>query len=278
MGSGKTRPEQAEAITSGAEAIDLQEEGSNGALLLHGFGDTPQTLVLLARTLKAVGYGVYAPLLPGHGRNMAAFTESGADEWAEAARTAFVEMRRRHRSVSIVGLSMGGALAVALTAEVRDVSALALIAPYIEMPPVFRIAASTHRLWGRFASEISAQNPRSIRDPIERQKSLAYGTVTGSGLYELLKVVRRARKALADVRAPTLLIQSRDDPRCSPRWAEQAMRKLGAREKKLVWIEGAGHVITVDYGRERVYSEVRTWLDAHTNGGAAAAADFRAAT
>jgi esterase/lipase len=55
------------------------------------------------------------------------------------------------------------------------------------------------------------------------------------------------------------------------------MRKLGAREKKLVWTEGAGHVITVDYGRERVYSEVRAWLDAHTRG-AAAAADSRAAT
>ncbi|MEX2110341.1 MAG: alpha/beta fold hydrolase [Gemmatimonadaceae bacterium] len=273
----KTRPKQAEAITAGAEPIDLQEEGSHGALLLHGFGDTPQTLALLAKRLKAAGYGVHAPLLPGHGRNLAAFTKSGADEWAAAARSAFVDMSRRHRSVSIVGLSMGGALAIALTAEVQDVPALALIAPYIEMPRVLSLAASTHRLWGRFAGEISAQSPQSIHDLIERERSLAYGTVTGSGLYQLLKVVRRARKALADVRAPTLLIQSRDDPRCSPRGAEQAMKKLGAREKKLVWTEGAGHVITVDYGRERVYSEVRAWLDAHTRG-AAAAADSRAAT
>jgi esterase/lipase len=146
------------------------------------------------------------------------------------------------------------------------------------MPRVLRLAASTHRLWGRFAGEISAQSPQSIRDPIEREKSLAYGTVTGRGLYQLLKVVNRARKALSDVTAPTLLIQSREDPRCSPRGATQAMKNVGAREKKLVWIEGAGHVITVDYGRERVYSEVIAWLDAHARGGAAAAADSRAAT
>jgi carboxylesterase len=209
---------------------------------------------------------------------MEAFKRSGADEWAQAARTAFDEMRRRYQSVSVVGLSMGGALAVALTAEVREVSALVLIAPYIEMPKSFRAAAMTHWLWGRFAGEISAQNPESVHDPIEREKSLAYGAVTGSALYQLLKVVRRARKALSSVKAPTLLIQSRDDPRCSPRGAEQAVKKLGAREKKLVWTEGAGHVITVDYGRERVYSEVKNWLDTHVRLGAAAAAENRAAT
>jgi carboxylesterase len=187
-------------------------------------------------------------------------------------------MQGRHRSVSIVGLSMGGALAVALAAKVQAVPALALIAPYIEMPRRIRLAASTHWLWGKFAGEISARSPMSIRDPIEREKSLAYGTVTGSRLYELLKVVRRARKSLGEVTAPTLLIQSREDPRCSVRGAEEAMKKIRAPEKKLVWTEGSGHVITVDYGRERVYSEVKNWLDAHVRRGAAAAADYRAAT
>jgi len=30
-----------------------------------------------------------------------------------------------------------------------------------------------------------------------------------------------------------------------------------------VWTEGAGHIITVDYGRERVFSEVEKWLRAY---------------
>ncbi len=275
---GKLSGNDIGAIRSGAETIDLREEGSHGALLLHGFGDTPQTLAGLAKKLKAGGYGVYAPLLPGHGRTMEEFAKSGADEWARTARDAFDEMHSRHASVSVVGLSMGGALAIALTAEVGEVPALALIAPYIEMPARLRAAASTHRLWGKFAGELSAQNPLSIRDPIAREKSLAYGAVTGSRLYQLLKVVRRARKALKDVTAPTLLIQSREDPRCSVRGAERAMEMLGAREKKLIWTQGAGHVITVDYGRERVYREIRTWLDTHTGRGRAAAADSTAAT
>ncbi len=266
------RDAEAAAVRTGAETIDLQEEGSNGVLLLHGFGDTPQTLSLLARRLHKAGYGVFVPLLPGHGRTMDAFTRSRADEWIDAARSSLLEMRDRNNTVSVVGLSMGGALAVLLAAEVREISALILIAPYLDMPRLLRFAAATHWLWGRLAGEINGKNPRSIHDPIEREKNLAYGTVTGRALFELSRVMTRARKALPGVTAPTLIVQSREDPRVAPEVARFALEQLGAKEKKLVWTEGAGHIITVDYGRERVFSEVEKWLRAHDSRSATAAA------
>ena len=264
-------------ILRGAQTIDLQEEGSPGVLLLHGFGDTPQTLALLARRLHKSGYSLYAPLLPGHGRDMAAFDKSRASDWIDAAKSAFVEMRTRHDSVSVVGLSMGGALAVLIAAELDEIAALVLIAPYVGMPRLLRAAAATHLLWGRLAGEINGRSPRSIRDPIEREKNLAYGAVTGRALHELSRVVRLARRALPNVKAPTLIIQSREDPRIAPDVAEFALESLGTREKKLVWTEGAGHIITVDFGRERVFSEVETWLLTHAGRGAAAAGTVQAA-
>jgi carboxylesterase len=265
------------AILPGAETIDLQEGGSHGVLLLHGFGDTPQTLALMARRLRKSGYSVLAPLLPGHGRSMESFAESRASDWIAAAMDAFTNMCGRHDSVSVVGLSMGGALGVLLAAEHPEIPALILVAPYLGMPRPLRVAAATHWLWGRLVGEVNARNPRSVRDPIEREKNLAYGTVTGRELHELSKVVRRARKSLANVRAPTLIIQSREDPRCPPAVAEFALKTLGSGEKKLVWTEGAGHIITVDYGRDRVFGDVERWLNAHTGSGTAAATRNRAA-
>lgn len=259
------------AILKGAETIDLQEEGSPGVLLLHGFGDTPQTLSLLARRLHKQGYSVLAPLLPGHGRTMAAFGKSTADDWIEAAEQSLAGMRRWTPGISVVGLSMGGALAVLLASRSRDIPALILIAPYLGMPLRLRLAARTYRLWNRVVGEVNARNPRSVHDPIEREKNLAYGAVTGSALFQLSQVVRRARKALPDVTAPTLIVQSREDPRISPDVAESALRQLGAMEKRLVWTEGAGHIITVDYGRERVFHEVEVWLETHVARGATAA-------
>ncbi|HXN75325.1 MAG TPA: alpha/beta fold hydrolase [Gemmatimonadaceae bacterium] len=261
------------AVRKGAETIDLQEEGSHGVLLLHGFGDTPQTLSLLAQRLHKHGYSVLVPLLPGHGRTMEAFTRSRADEWIDAARSSLLEMRDRTNAVSVAGLSMGGALAVLLAAEIQDISALILIAPYLGMPLLLRVAAATHWFWERFAGELNGRSPRSIHDPIEREKNLAYGAVTGRALHELSTVTSRARKALPAVTAPTLIVQSREDPRISPDVAEFALEALGAKEKNLVWTEGAGHIITVDYGRERVFSEVEKWLRAHDSRGATAAAE-----
>jgi carboxylesterase len=265
-----TRSADTAPVVRGAQTIDLQEEGSPGVLLLHGFGDTPQTLALLARHLHKCGYSLYAPLLPGHGRDMAAFAKTGADDWIAAARNALAEMRNHHDKVSIVGLSMGGALATIIASEETNISALVLIAPYVGMPRLLRLAALTQRLWSRFAGELNSRDPRSIRDPVEREKNLAYGKITGRGLYELWRIVRLARRAIRGVTAPTLIIQSREDPRCAPAVAEFAFASVGTIEKKLIWTEGAGHIITVDYGRERVFSETEKWLTAH-NGGSAAA-------
>src|SRR5437773_3849728 len=248
------------AIIKGAETIDLREEGSHGVLLLHGFGDTPQTLTLIARRLARSGYGVYAPLLPGHGRTMDAFRRSRAEEWIESARQSLIQMRERYPVVSVLGLSMGGALAVIVAAESSAIASVVLIAPYLGMPTGLRIAARTHWIWGRLAGEINGRNPRSIHDPIEREKNLAYGAVTGRALYELSRVVRQARNSLPGVTAPTLVILSKEDPRVAPEIAEFVMKKLSARDKRLVLTEGAGHIITVDYGRERVFGEVEKWL------------------
>jgi len=247
-------------VIKGAETIDLRAEGAHGVLLLHGFGDTPQTLTLIARRLARSGYGVYAPLLPGHGRTMDAFRRSRAEEWIESARQSLIRIRERYPVVSVLGLSMGGALAVIVAAESSAIASVVLIAPYLGMPTGLRIAARTHWIWGRLAGEINGRNPRSIHDPIEREKNLAYGAVTGRALYELSRVVRQARNSLPAVTAPTLVILSKEDPRVAPEIAEFAMKKLGARDKRLVLTEGAGHIITVDYGRERVFGEVEKWL------------------
>jgi carboxylesterase len=258
-------------ILKGAGPIDMRGRNSSAVLLLHGFGDTPQTLSHLAHRLHGRGYSVFAPLLPGHGRTVDAFTGSTADEWIAAARAGFSDMRGRHEWVGVTGLSMGGALATILAADHSDIPALALIAPYLDMPRVLRAAANTHWLWGRLAGNVNARNPRSIRDPIEREKNLAYGQVTGSALYQLLRVVRWARKALPGVRSPTLIVQSKEDPRISPRVAEFAIRRIGASDTRLVWTEGAGHIITVDYGRERVFDEIERWLTSHHRSRATAA-------
>lgn len=251
-------------IRSGAETIDLQEGNSHGVLLLHGFGDTPQTLGLLARRLHAQGFDVRAPLLPGHGRSVREFMQSRRKDWLACARQELSLLRSRHERTSIAGLSMGGAIAAVLASETPDISSLVLIAPYLDVSAFQRFASASFWLWGPIAGVQRSASPRSILDSEERAKNLGYGVYTGRLLYELWRLAAQGRHALPSVTVPTLVLQSKADPRIAPVIAERAFASLGARKKKLEWMEGGGHIITVDYGREKVFDEVKNWLIAES--------------
>ena len=73
----------------------------------------------------------------------------------------------------------------------------------------------------------------------------------------------RGFAALPDVPAPTLVMQSTTDNRISTAATQRAFERLGAPDKKLEWIEGAGHVITVDYGWQRVVERTVEWMETH---------------
>lgn len=269
-----------DGVIRGAEAIDLPSPlaASPAALLLHGFGDTPQTLTYLAASLHQRGWSVRAPLLPGHGRTIEAWARTSADDWLGGARQEFAALRRTHSVVALVGLSMGAALAALLAAETPPGRAsgtggasadqgstccLALLAPYLALPGWVRLAAAGYPLVGALMPYLSAGGGFSILDPAERARSLAYGATTPRLIHELGKIAHAAWTALPAISLPTLLVQSHADNRTTPLVAERAMQRLGATEKRLVWIDDGGHVITVDHGHAAVSTCVGEWLDEH---------------
>jgi carboxylesterase len=247
-------------IIPGAGPIDLRAGNARAILLLHGFGDTPQTLAYLARYLHERNLDVRVPLLPGHGRSIEAMDASTHNEWLDSARAELFALRARCGWAAVGGFSMGGTIAAILAAEVRDLPSLVLIAPYLTMPRRLSWLSATSPLWSDALGPVRAANVHSIHDPVERRANLAYGTVTGRSMRELSRLVQKARGSLRRIAAPTLIIQSEDDNRVSTRAARQAFGELRMESKKLVLTQFGGHIITVDYGRERVFEEVRAWL------------------
>jgi carboxylesterase len=251
-----------DGVIVGAESISLGGS-SRAVLMVHGAGDTPQSLTRLAAALNQRGFAVEAPLLPGHGRSLRALAAHSGEEWYVTARASLESLRKRHEWVGVVGLSMGGALAARLAAEFTDLPALVLLSPYLGMPTVERWLTRSSILWGLFAPDVSTAATGSVFDPEARANSRAYGAMNVRALRELLRVASQGRASLPAIKSPTLVIQSRTDNRISGELTRQAFAELGAVDKRLEWIEGAGHVITVDYGWQRVAELTAEWLDAH---------------
>jgi carboxylesterase len=185
---------------------------------------------------------------------------SSHHHWVDHARAELFAMRARYQWAAIGGLSMGGTIAAILAAEVRDLPSLVLIAPYLSMPRYLRWLSATSAPWSGVVGPIRATSDRSILDPSERGLNLAYSSVTARSVRELSLLVHDARESLGRITAPTLLIQSERDNRLSVGAARRSFAELRMKSKRLVLTREGGHVITVDYGRERVFEEVRAWL------------------
>lgn len=261
--AARRRARGADGIIVGAATIERRRDNAPGVLLLHGGGDTPQVLGGLADHLYARGFSVRAPLLGGHGRSLADFAKTSSAEWHRQVADEYERMQRSHRWVSVVGLSMGGALALKFAAQRAGLPALVLLAPYIDMPTAIKRIAATSEYWGWLLPYFASGGGRSIHDPVAAEQGLGHGVFTPNALRALYEVMTDATTALPLIKSPTLVIQSREDNRIAPASAERAFAQLGAREKRLIWTEGAGHVITVDYGRERVFELVAEWLTTH---------------
>jgi carboxylesterase len=259
----RRRPLGPDGIVLGAGAIELERADAPAVLLLHGAGDTPQVFAEMATYLHHRGFAVRVPLLSGHGRTLSAFSDVSSTRWREEVDREYASMRDRHDRVGVVGLSMGGALAVTLAARRDDVPALVLLAPYVLMPAGLRRAAVTSGFWGPLYPYFLSHGGRSIHDPAAAARGRGHGMFTPALLRALYEVAVGAANDLSKVRAPTLVIQSREDNRISPANAERTFARLSSPEKELHWIDGAGHVITVDFGHERVFELTADWLERH---------------
>lgn len=252
-----------DGIVRGAAPIILERDGAPGILLLHGGGDTPQVLSGLAEHLYRRGCSVRVPLLAGHGRQLAALAEVSSETWQDQVREEFELLRATHRSVAVVGLSMGGALAIKLASERTDIGALVLLAPYVDMPAAVKRLAAAARYWGWLLPYFPTGGGQSIHDQAAAAETLGHGVLTPMALAALYEVMSATTDALPRVKAPTLVVQSREDNRIAPEVAERAFARLGAAAKRFVWTDGAGHVITVDFGREQVFELTWRWIRDH---------------
>jgi carboxylesterase len=252
-----------DGIILGAEPVDLPRPGAPAVLVLHGGGDTPQSMRALSEFLFAHGYAVRAPLLADHGRSLQNFRRFDAERWRDQIRAEVADLREHHPWVSIVGQSVGGALALDVAAESAEVRALVLLAPWVAMPAGLRWLAQTSFVWGPLVPYLPSLGGHSIHDQVAKSKALTQGLVTPALLRALSVLARVANEALPRVRVPTLTMQSREDTRIASAAAQDAFDRLGAAEKKFEWLSDTGHVISVDFGRERVFKLTAEWLDSH---------------
>ncbi len=251
-----------DGIADGAQGFLLPGTNGRGLLLLHGSGDTPQSMRHFGERMRGAGYTVSAPLLPGHGRSPRAFDTATATDYHDASREALNALRSSCSWIGLVGLSMGGALAARLAVESPDVRVLVLLAPYLAPTPEVRWTRNTSRFWSLTVPYVRGRGEASVHDTSARALSRAYGTFSAGALAALVETAQEGRRALPKLTQPTLVINSEEDNRIPRTLALGALEMIRAPMEPH-WVSGCGHVITVDYCKDTVADMVLAFLARH---------------
>lgn len=236
--------------------------GDTGVLVLHGFTGNPTAMRPLAEHLAAAGHRVELPRLPGHGTTWQDLATTSWDDWAAEADAAFDRLGDRPRAV--VGLSMGGTLALQLAAQrPDDVAALVVINPSVTFHHPLKPALG---LLKRIIPSLPGIGNDIARDGADE---LPYTRVPLRAAATLFSAQDMVRGRLDRVRAPTLVLTSRNDHTVDPADSGLVLDGLTGAVAEQVWLERSFHVATLDHDAEVIADRTVEWIAAAMRSGSA---------
>lgn len=178
--------------------------GPVGALLCHGFTGTPQSLRPWAERLAAAGLTVSVPRLPGHGTSWQEMARTRWEDWYAEVDRAYEELRGLD-DVFVMGLSLGGCMALRLAQQRPDVAGLVLVNP--------SLTVDDRRLLLQPVLRFFMRSLPGLGDDIKRDgvHELAYDRVPLSALSGLRRLWSTTRARLGEIRQPVLVFVSGQD-------------------------------------------------------------------
>lgn len=221
-------------------------EPSTMVLMLHGFTgnkiEANRLFVDIARALCGIGLSVFRFDYRCHGESPLPFEEFKLDYAIEDAENAlnFIEKAYRPKRIGVVGLSMGGHIAIKIASKHQDrISAMVLLAPAVDFGKLVEGAKGVAQKVG----EYYVFGPHRLKE---------------EGVMSIVK--SNAMELAESISIPVLIVHAKNDTAVPYRQSEEFFNRLKSLEKRLVLLDEGEHVFLTYSSRSRVIDEVANWF------------------
>lgn len=216
-------------------------EGDAGVLVVHGYTSSPYGMRGLAEALAGAGFRVELPRLPGHGTHWKDLARTTWRDWVREALATLERLRAETTRQALVGLSMGGTIALHLAATRDDIAGAALINPIVStsnpvarVVPLLKYVVPSVAGLGNDIAKPGADEQPYDRNPVRAQASV-------------LELMALVRGELPQATCPLLVFTSRQDHVVEPVNGEQILAAVSSTDTEQVWLERSYHVAQLDH-------------------------------
>ena len=233
--------------------------GRTGCLLIHGFTSMPSEMRYLGQYLADQGHTVLGIRLAGHATYPRDLKHTRWTDWLISVEDGLAILNPLTDRTFVIGLSMGGNIALLAAAQYPTAGVAAMSTPYQGFP--WQTLLRLHMLgWLR---PVIRKGQRDVSSPwADRREATypAYPQFPASILLEVARLQAAMRRALPFVRAPALLVHSRQDAAIPPTAMQQIHDRLGSADKQTLWLDNFDHAVVRDSRRQMVFDAIAGFI------------------
>ncbi|MBO5752182.1 MAG: alpha/beta fold hydrolase [Proteobacteria bacterium] len=251
-------------IQSRGKLTSIAAEKKLGVLLLHGFTSSLDAVSGLVPHLEAHHIEYEMPVLRGHNSKPEDLRGVTAEDWYTDAFNALKKLSERVDQVVVIGLSMGGLVALHLC--IREHALKNKICACITWAAA--LGFCNPLAW--LAKPLSLFIPNwkgqeSFHDPECRKNNHNYQTFPTKAFVELYDFAAKTRTMLDDISVPLCIIHSKRDQVVPYKTALMLYHEAGNAACELHSLRTSGHELGQDSEAETVFNITMEYIDKLTH-------------
>jgi len=228
----------------------LFQQGNNGhaVVLLPGLCGSELEMGVIPRLLKQSGFSYAIPRVNGYSAQTG-FTAFRS--WIDEVEQFVIDLMETHTSVSLVGLSMGATLSLAVAARIPNIQSLSILSPVLifdgwSVPWYYPLLKFVYflgfRNWHyKETAPFGVKNlemRKRIKKAVESNDMSELGAahLPARHLIESLKLIKETKKDLSSISSDILIIHAIDDETASPKNPDLILESISSETRRTIWL------------------------------------------
>ena len=230
------------------------EGGERAVLLLHSFTSNPNDMKKLGRYLQQNQYSCYAPTLSGHGLPAEELLNYGPADWSQDVLDGYQLLKDKgFEHIAVVGLSLGGVLALKTAQELQINGVVTLSVP---MDKEAALLKERILYYAKRYKQLEGKDDKQIASEMAELEHLPFESLT-----DFEQLINRTRDHLTSIVSPVCVMYGELDDPSYMTSAEKIFQSVTSDQKTIKGFANSKHLMTLGKDMNAVNQDILAFLN-----------------